>query len=161
MARRAQRSACRRDAEAIGMSGVGRAGARLESGFVAAALAWALLGGATLAESSGAAAWAAEEEKKVDPCDVYFGDAAKWAKAAEVDADKVYAKISEYKEIVDSGLKPGDAKYEILMSKASKRFCAAVKKTAKDGGYDLVARKDRIKGCGKVPEITDDVISNL
>ena len=71
------------------------------------------------------------------------------------------AKIDEYKEIVDKGLKPGDAKYEILMSKASKRFCKAVKKTAKDGGYDLVARISCVKGCGTVPDITSDVVSNL
>ena len=111
-------------------------------------------------------AYAADEKKdvkkkSVDPADVYFGDAAKWEKPAEVDADKVYAKIDEYRQIVDGGLKPGDAKYEILMSKASKRFCKAVKKAAKDGGYDLVARIGSVKGVDGVPDVTADVVAAL
>jgi hypothetical protein len=100
-------------------------------------------------------------KKSVDPADVYYGDATKWEKPAEVDADKVYANIDEYKEIIDKGLKPGDAKYEILMCKASKKFSKAVKKTAKDAGYDLVARKGSVKGVESVPDITSDVVSNL
>ncbi len=102
-----------------------------------------------------------KDRKKVDESDVYFGDAKKWETAAEVDADKVYAKIDEYKQIVDGGLKPGDAKYEILIAKASKRFCAAVKKAAKDGGYDLVAKIGAVKNAGTVPDITSDVIAAL
>ncbi len=110
-----------------------------------------------------AAAWADEEQEKknVNAADVYYGDAKNWQKPAEVDADQVYGKIDEYKEIVDGGLKPGDAKYEILMAKASKRFTAAVKKTAKDGGYDLVARLGGVKGVESVPNVTADVIANL
>jgi len=102
-----------------------------------------------------------EKKKSVDPADVYVGDAKKWDKPAEVDADKVYAKIDEYKQVVDGSLKPGDAKYEILMSKASKRFCAAVKKAAKDGGYDLVAKIGSVKGVATPPDITADVIADL
>jgi Skp family chaperone for outer membrane proteins len=102
-----------------------------------------------------------ERRKAVDESDVYVGDAKKWDKPAEVDADKVYAKIDEYKQIIDDGLKPGDAKYEILIAKASKRFCAAVKKAAKDGGYDLVAKIGAVKNAGTVPDITSDVIAAL
>jgi hypothetical protein len=100
-------------------------------------------------------------KKSVDADDVYVGDAKKWDKPAEVDADKVYAKIDEYKQIVDGGLKPGDAKYEILMCKASKRFYAAVKKSAKDGGYDLVAKIGAVKGVSTPPDVTSDAIANL
>jgi Skp family chaperone for outer membrane proteins len=135
--------------------------------WIAAALLASACAAAAPVPGPSAAAYADDQkdEKKdkkfVDPADVYYGDATKWEKPAEVDADKVYAKIDEYKEIVDKGLKPGDAKYEILMSTASKRFCKAVKKTAKDGGYDLVARMSCVKGCGTVPDITSDVIANL
>lgn len=111
------------------------------------------------------AALAGEEpekpKKSVDAADVYLGDARKWDKPAEVDADQVYAKIDEYKEIVEKGLKADDPKYEILMSKASKRFTCAVKKAAKDGGYDLVARLGSVKGVDSVPDITSDVIAKL
>jgi hypothetical protein len=108
-------------------------------------------------------AWAADEKpkKSVDAADVYYGDAKVWEKPAEVDADKVYAKIDEYKQIVDDGLKPGDAKYEILIAKASKRFKCAVKKAAKDAGYDLVARLGSVKGVDSVPDITADAIAKL
>lgn len=102
-----------------------------------------------------------KEKKCVDACDVYFGDARKWETPAEVDPDKVYAKIDEYKEILDKGLKPDDPKYEILMSKASKRFSCAVKKTAKELGYDLVAKIGAVKGVATVPDITSDVIAKL
>jgi hypothetical protein len=116
--------------------------------------------------STSGAAYAGDDDKdkakkSVDADDVYVGDAKTWDKPAEVDADKVYAKIDEYKQIVDGGLKPGDAKYEILMSKASKRFCSAVKKAAKDGGYDLVAKLGAVKGVSTPPDVTSDAIANL
>ena len=100
-------------------------------------------------------------KKSVEAGCVYVGDCRKWEKPAEVDADRVYAKIDEYKEIVEKGLKPGDPKYELLLSKASRRFVCAVKKCAKDGGYDLVARVGSVKGVDSVPDITSDVIANL
>ena len=106
----------------------------------------------------------AEDEKpkkSVDAASVFFGDPAKWEKPAEVDPDAVYAKIDEYKQITDEGLQPGDPKYEILMTKASRKFRHAIRKTAKDGGYDLIAKTGSVKGAGTVPVITQDVIGNL
>ena len=140
---------------------------RAGRGLLIAALAGLLAAGAIPAGALREAA--ATEEKKeeekpkksVDPGAVYFGDAKKWDKPAEVDADKVYGKIDEYKQIVEQGLKPGDAKYEILMTKASTKFTCAVKKAAKDGSYDLVARLGSVKGVESVPNITDDVIAKL
>jgi len=104
---------------------------------------------------------AEKPKKSVEAAHVYVGDAARWDKPAEIDADKIYAKIDEYKEIVDKGLKPDDPKYELLMCKASKRFRCAVKKAAKDGSYDLVARIGSVKGVTGVPDITSDAIGKL
>ena len=102
-----------------------------------------------------------KSKKSVDKADVYVGDAAKWDKPAEVDADKIYAKIEEYREIVDGKLKPDDPKYELLMCKASKRFRCAVKKAAKNGSYDLVAKIGAVKGVSEVPDITSNAIEKL
>jgi len=104
---------------------------------------------------------AEKPKKSVAASDVYFGDAREWSKPAEVDADQVYAKIDEYKEILDKGLKSGDPKYDLLMCKASKRFTCAVKKAAKDGSYDLIAKLGAVKGVDSVPDITSDVIAKL
>src|SRR5262245_13803362 len=145
------------------------------AGFVATVLVLLFAGGflaASAAPGSGVAYAGDGDEKKddndkdkpkksVDADDVYVGDAKKWDKPAEVDADKIYAKIDEYKQIVDGGLKPGDAKYEIRMSMASKRFCAALKKTAKDAGYDLVAKLGAVKGVATPPDVTATAIANL
>jgi hypothetical protein len=118
--------------------------------------------GIALADDAAGEKKEAEKPKKsVDAADVYFGDAREWSKPAEVDPDKVYAKIDEYKQIRDKGLKAGDPKYELLMCKASKRFTCAVKKTAKDGSYDLVAKLGSVKGVDSVPDITSDVIAKL
>jgi len=118
-------------------------------------------GDAAAAEAPAGAVLAGDSKKSVEASDVYVGDSKKWEKPAEVDADKVYAKIDEYKQIVDGGLKPGDAKYDILMSKAGKRFLAALKKTAKDAGYDLVAKLGAVKGVATPPNVTADAIANL
>ena len=136
---------------------------RAWSGTLAIAAAAALFVPFTATPASTGDALAAEEKpkKSVDCADVYFGDAKTWDKPAEVDANQVYAKIDEYKEIVDGDLKPGDAKYELLLSKASKKFSCAVKKAAKDGGYDLVACLGSVKGVDSVPNITSDVIAKL
>ena len=120
------------------------------------------IAGSAQSSSRGIALAGDEKEKKsVDAADVYYGDARKWDTPAEVDPDKVYAQIDEYKEILEKGLKPDDPKYEILMCKASKRFSCAVKKTAKELGYDLVAKIGAVKGVASVPDITSDVIAKL
>ncbi len=138
---------------------------RSRSGIAVAAIVLAGMAVTPLALATfGESARTAGDEKpakQVDPADVYYGDAKKWEKPAEVKPDDVYAKIDEYKQIVDEGLKPGDPKYDILMAKASKRFTGAVKKAAKDGGYDLVARVGSVKGVAGVPDITSDVIEKL
>jgi len=118
--------------------------------------------GVALAEDTKEEKKEPEKPKKSVAADaVYFGDSREWSKPAEVDPDQVYAKIDEYKEILDKGLKAGDPKYELLMCKASKRFTCAVKKAAKEGTYDLVAKLGAVKGVDSVPDITSDVIAKL
>lgn len=104
-----------------------------------------------------------EEKPKrtVDAESVVYGDARNWEKPAEVDIDAVYAEISEYKEIVEKKIAPNDARYDLLMAKARKRFRDALQAVAKDGGYDLIAKVGAVKGCESVPVVTKDVIGKL
>ena len=102
-----------------------------------------------------------EPAKSVDPEAVFYGDARDWKKAAEVDASLVYAEIDEYKQIRDEKLQASDARYGVLLSKANKRFKCAVRKAAKDGEYDLVAKIGSVKGVDSVPSITSAVIGKL
>lgn len=104
---------------------------------------------------------APEVKKSVDAADVYYGDAREWSKPAEVDAALVYAEIEEYKQIQDEKLEASDARYGVLMSKATKKFKCAVRKAAKDGEYDLVAKIGAVKGVDSVPTITAAVIGKL
>jgi hypothetical protein len=104
----------------------------------------------------------AEKPKKhVEADAVYFGDAAEWKKPAVVDADAVFREIDEYKQILEEKLESSDPKYGVLMSKASRRFSAAVRAAAKEGEYDLVARVGSVHGVDSVPVITQDVIRKL
>lgn len=118
---------------------------------------------ASFAEGGAPVQDAPEKPKRtVEAADVYYGDpASEWSKPAEVDADAVFAEIEEFKRIRDEKIEPGDAKYDLLLSKATRRFKAAVRAAAKDGGYDLVAKIGAVKGCDSVPAITQTVISKL
>jgi hypothetical protein len=100
--------------------------------------------------------------RTVDPEAVLAGDPkSDWQKPASVDPDLVYAEIEEYKKIVEEKLDASDPRYQVLMSKASRRFACAVRAAAKDGSYDLVARTGAVKGVDHVPDITADVIKKL
>lgn len=118
---------------------------------------------ASFAEGGAPVQDAPEKPKRtVEAADVYYGDpASEWSKPAEVDADAAFAEIEEFKRIRDEKIEPGDAKYDLLLSKATRRFKAAVRAAAKDGGYDLVAKVGAVKGCDSVPAITQTVISKL
>jgi hypothetical protein len=101
------------------------------------------------------------EKPSVDAADVYLGNAANFRKPAEVDANAVYAEIPSYKKILEDDVEPGSARYELLMTKASRRFKSALRKVARAGGYDLVARLGSVKNAPDVPDITQDVIDHL
>jgi hypothetical protein len=97
----------------------------------------------------------------VDKDGVYCGDPRDWKRPAQVDADAVYAQIEEYRQICSDGLRKGDPAYCVLMSKATKKFKAACQAAAKEGGYDLVAKRGCIQGAESVPTITESVIGKL
>ncbi len=96
---------------------------------------------------------------------VYFGNSRLFQRPATVDCDKVYGRISEYKEIVRRGLTEKDAHYHLLMKKATKRFTEAIKKMAKADNHDLVAQKGAVKKAKKkakdIPDRTANVIKKL
>ena len=105
----------------------------------------------------------AKKEKKpsVDASAVYFGNASNFHKPAEVDTNAVWAEIPEYKKILEDDLEAGSARYELLMEKASRRFTDAIRKAARAGKYDLVARSGSVKNVADVPDLTQDVIDRL
>ncbi len=134
----------------------------------ALALAVALCGGSVLAAPASRADEPApkqeqeqERQMRVDAGAVYFGSASSFKKPAEVDADSVYRQIPEYKRILDEGIESGTAKYDLLMNKASCKFLAAVKKAARAGEYDLVARRGSVEGADSVADLTQSVIDSL
>lgn len=101
------------------------------------------------------------EKPSVDSADVYLGNSNNFRKPAEVDADAVYREIPEYKKILEDDIEPGSTRYELLLNKASKRFKCALRKVARDGSYDLVARSGSVKNAKDVPDVTQDVIDQL
>lgn len=139
------------------------------AGLLAAALCMVQEGPLAAAERpvGGAVGGAAEQPEKkpartVDADQVYAGDPkADWQKPACVDPDRVFAEIEEYRKILEDRLEPSDPKYQVLMSKASRRFSTAVRAAAKDGSWDLVARVGAVHGVDHVPDITTDVIKKL
>ena len=100
-----------------------------------------------------------------DPSKVYYGNSRLFQRPAGIDCDRVYDRISEYKEIVRRGLTAKDPQYHLLMKKATVRFSEAVKKMAKGNNHDLVAHTGSIRKAKKsardVPDRTQDVIQKL
>lgn len=103
--------------------------------------------------------------KVKDRSKVYYGNARMFKKPAVIDCDRVYRQIPEYKKILEKGLTDRDAKYHLLMKKASQRFAEAVKQMARDMDHDLVACSSAIEkareGAKDLPDRTDEVIRNI
>ena len=118
-------------------------------------------GDATAVADDGGKKRKKKKKKSVPKKDVFLGKHNAFETPAEVDVSKVYAEIEEYKTILEKKLEPEEAEYSILLSKASSRFRKAVRKAAKAGGYDLVARLGSVKGVDDVPDISQDVIDEL
>lgn len=118
---------------------------------------------------AGLAAPVAADEKpayRVDDVSlVYLGNPRQFKKPCAVDADRVYRAIPEYREILEKNLTDRDARYHMLLRRASDKFSAALRAVASEGGYDLAA------GIGAVtptapdvappPVVTDTVIGRL
>lgn len=107
---------------------------------------------------------AAKGKKKVeiDAGDIYLGDPSNFKKPAVVDVDKVYARIPEYKEIIERNMDSSNPRYLFLLRAASERFRNALEKVSRADGYDLIGGIGSIKIEGtSVPEITSKVIAKL
>ena len=70
---------------------------------------------------------------------VYLGNPRQFKKPCAVDADKVYRAIPEYREILEKNLTDRDARYHLLLRRASDKFSAALRTVAQEGGFDLAA----------------------
>jgi hypothetical protein len=103
-----------------------------------------------------------EDRPTVDATQVYYGKAATCKSPATVDADQVFRAIPEYKTILADRLTEADARYSLLMVKATKKFRAAVEAAAGGGGYDLVGNTGSVSWPGHdVPDITASVLQKV
>ena len=96
-----------------------------------------------------------------DPSAVYLGSGKHPKSPAVISADKVWAEIPEYKTILEEGLTDEDARYHLLMRKATKRFEDALVKEAKRESYDLIAEVGAVKALKKgkkIPSATAGLI---
>jgi len=106
----------------------------------------------------------AEEENHdfdvVDADGVYYGKGSHPKTPASIRADDVWAKIPEYRKILDDDLDEDDPEYHLLMKKASERFSRALEKEAKRESYDLIAEEGAVKANGSktIPDATKDLI---
>jgi hypothetical protein len=92
-----------------------------------------------------------EEKGRVtinNACRVYHptcvGNAKTFKKVAVVTSRKFFDATSEYKQIARRKLKPNTAEWCFLAKAASDKFRTAIEKTAKGGGYDLIAEHGAI-----------------
>lgn len=94
---------------------------------------------------------------------VYFGSAANTSAPAMLDEARVRDATPEWRTIQAEGVKPGSARYRLLVADMEKRIRGAVKAAAGGFGRDLVVRSGDIEDRqGKdVSDLTDEVISKL
>jgi len=103
-----------------------------------------------------------DDKPQVDETQVYYGNATAFRAPAEVDVDRVYRAIPEYRTILDEKLTEKHARYTVLLLKATRKFRSAIKSAAKDGSYDLVGNTGAIVLKGKtVPDITEAVLKKV
>ncbi len=96
-----------------------------------------------------------------DPSAVYLGSGKHPGSPAVISADKVWAEIPEYKTVLEEGLTDEDARYHLLMKKATRRFEEALVKEAKRESYDLIAELGAVKALKKgkkIPSATAGMI---
>jgi len=94
--------------------------------------------------------------------DVFHGDLRQYQNGAVVDIHAAFAAITEYQEIENRGLTPEDADYYVLLARANERFYAAIRVVARQGNYDMIARKNSVGVQNlDLPDITEAVVSEL
>ena len=124
-------------------------------------LAGLVLGSLALALAAAEAAAAAKYDFEVVKSDeIYFGSGKHPKAPGVMTADDVWAVIPEYKQILEDELTDEDARYHLLMRKATERFSKALKKLAKRDSYDMLGETGSIKALGKkkIPEVTKEMI---
>jgi len=93
---------------------------------------------------------------------IYYGSGKHPKTPAVCDADEVWAEIPEYQTIVEEELTASDARYHLLLKRATKRFQRALKKLAEREGYDMIGETGSIKAVGdekkEIPTATKDLI---
>ena len=106
---------------------------------------------------------ASSAEAQIDKCKIYFGNPDNFKNPGEIKAVQVFSIIPEFQRIKKENIKPSDAKYWILMSKANKRFKAALEAVNRNPkmGYDLIGEigSINIDKDKDVPNITAEVLS--
>jgi hypothetical protein len=90
--------------------------------------------------------------------DVYYGNARRYSKPAEVNAKKVFMAIPAYREIVEKNIEKDSALYIIKLTEANKVFREVIAAYAKDNSYDMVCEEGKAEGARNV---TDDVVKVL
>ena len=99
----------------------------------------------------------------MDADKIYYGSPQTCDHPAVVDADRVYRRIPEYREILDRKLTRHDPDYWPLMRRTNQVFLKALRKVCRERGHDVVGeiRSITFDGGGSVPEITNEVIEVL
>jgi hypothetical protein len=105
---------------------------------------------------------AGRSRARIDEGDIYLGDVQDFQKPAVVDVDAVYAKIPEYRQILEHNLDSTSPRYLFLLRAASEKFRAALDRCSRSRGYDLIGGLGSIEIDGTtVPDITPDVLKSL
>jgi hypothetical protein len=99
-------------------------------------------------------------------CRVYHPLALKpkqvYKKVGVVASRKVFDATPEYRQIARRRLTPNTAEWCFLAKAASDKFRAAIDRTAKGGGYDLIAENGAVTVEGQtVYDVTSEVLAHL
>jgi len=112
--------------------------------------------------SSGLVSAKGRSKVRIKEADIYHGDPDHYKKPAVVDVDAVYARIPEYRQILEKNLDSTSPRYLFLLRAASERFRKALAKCSRGRGYDLIGGLGSIRIEGKtVPNITSLVMRAL
>ncbi len=137
------------------MTGLRGRGKRLGMAALAAMLLMPLL-------TSGLVSAAGASRIRINEGDIYLGDPDEFKKPAVVDVDAVYARIPEYRQILEKNLDSTSPRYLFLLRAASDRLRKALDKCSRGRGYDLIGGLGSIRIEGKaVPNITSLVLRAL
>ena len=94
---------------------------------------------------------------------IYFGSNHNCARPATIDAIRVGRSTPEWQTSVREGVRAGSARYQMLQQRMHERVVAAVHRTAKSRGVDLVVRANDIRDGRGLPieDLTDAVVKTL